>query len=112
MPRKPDNKSFVTLVGVKSIVNRPHKANIEIRLSSSGYAVTIVSRDAKYLLEIAQRVKESGYIYNVYVDDNGFTRIHLRNLDIYDVVYIEKIVREALSKKRQREESLLALATH
>lgn len=109
--KKVHSSALATLIGIKTISSRPYKINIEVRLSTSGYSVTIVSRDAKVLTGVAQRLRESDYRYAVYVDDYGFIRLHLRNLGLQDVAYIEKIVRETASKRKHIEESVFALAS-
>ena len=105
-------KTLATLVGVKRIVKRPYKVNIEVRLASDGFAVTIVARGTKPLANISRILRKYGYKYAVYIDSYGFVRLHIRNLTISDVALIEKIAYEGLSTlSKTRHDEFLMIAS-
>ena len=107
MLRRGSSHALATLIGVKSVVKRPYKVNIEVRLTSSGFAVTIVARGTRALSAISKALRENGYKYAVYIDSYGFVRLHVRGLTLDEVAFIEKIVHENISKKTSRDELAL-----
>jgi len=92
-----------TLIGVMSVVKRPYKIRIEVRRSSDGYSTTIVvpSSAEKYLPKIEAKLRNAGYRYTVSTDHYGFTHIHLPGLRFYDVLYVRKLVEDALSIQKE-----------
>lgn len=91
--------ALATLVGMKTIVKRPYKVNIEVRQSADGFAVTIVSRSTRAVSLVSSVLKKYGYKYAVYFDSYGFIRLHVRGLTYDEVAFIEKAVYDGISKK-------------
>jgi len=102
-----------TLIGVVAVVKRPYKARIEIRKTSDGYSVTIVlpNNAEKHLSKIADRLGRLGYMYSVDRDQYGYVRIHMPRLKYYDVMFIRKLVEDAVSSPPRGEEELAVCAS-
>jgi len=100
-----------TVVGVDRIVVGSYKIYFEVRKGRTGFNLSISIENGKRVSqEIEKTLRKHNYEFESHIDSYGKERINVRNLSLDDLIFIRKLVKEAINVKLKREDNIVVFA--